>query len=92
LHYGDSLECHNMLLPAWTMERKHKEVTAMATRIQNLKFFEDSLYTEILPPAPQLRVEPEASECIGKRIQSTLQVEGIFERAPWNYQQWHLYQ
>lgn len=35
LHYGDSLECHNMLLPAWTMERKHKEVTAMATRIQN---------------------------------------------------------
>ena len=48
LHYGDSLSYHHLLLPVWTMERKHKDVTTIATRVQNLKFFEDTLYTEVL--------------------------------------------
>ena len=48
LHYGDSLSYHHLLLPVWTMERKHKDVTTIATRVQNLNFFEDTLYTEVL--------------------------------------------
>ena len=48
LHYGDELEQHGMLLPCWTMERKHKDVTLVATRVQNLKNFEKGLLVEVL--------------------------------------------
>ena len=48
LHYGDSLNQHGCLIPCWSMERKHKRITSTATRIQNLKHFESSVYTEVL--------------------------------------------
>ena len=48
LHYGDELEAHEMLLPCWTMERKHKDITLLATRVQNLKNFEEGLLVEVL--------------------------------------------
>lgn len=48
LHYGDAYEAHRMLLPCWTMERKHKDITAVATRVQNLKNFEESICVEVL--------------------------------------------
>ena len=48
LHYGDELEEHGLLLPCWTMERKHKDVTLVATRVQNLKNFEQGLLVEVL--------------------------------------------
>ena len=48
LHMGDSLQELQQLLPCWCMERKHKQVTAVATKITNLKYFEQSVYTELL--------------------------------------------
>lgn len=48
LHYGDELVQHGMLLPCWTMERKHKDVTLVATRVQNLQSFEQGLLVEVL--------------------------------------------
>lgn len=48
LHYGDEYNVHSLLLPCWCMERKHKEITLVATRIQNLKSFEKSVLTEVL--------------------------------------------
>eukprot|EP00438_Fugacium_kawagutii_P003026 Skav203157 [mRNA] locus=scaffold626:578027:578968:- [translate_table: standard] len=48
LHYGDALQTHNMLLPCWAMERKHKDITSVATRISNLKGFEEAVSIEVL--------------------------------------------
>ena len=48
LHYGDQLRQHQMLLPCWCMERKHKDVTTVATRIQNLQNFETTVLVEVL--------------------------------------------
>ncbi|CAE7839415.1 unnamed protein product [Symbiodinium sp. CCMP2592] len=48
LHMGDSLEELQQLIPCWCMERKHKQVTAVATKVTNLSHFEQSVYTELL--------------------------------------------
>ena len=72
LHYGDSLEVHKQLVPCWAMERKHKQVTSVATSIANLSKYEQSVYFELLsgqlhrfkaplPPVPCLEKDSEAS-------------------------------
>ena len=48
LHFGDSLREYHNLVPCFCMERKHKQVTALAVKVTNLKFYEKSLYTEVL--------------------------------------------
>lgn len=48
LHYGDSLVLHKQLVPCWAMERKHKQVTNVATNIANLSKYEKSVYFELL--------------------------------------------
>ena len=48
LHYGDSLETHKTLVPCWAMERKHKQVTSVATCVTNLSHYEHSVYQELL--------------------------------------------
>ena len=46
LHYGDSPETHKTLVPCWQMERKHKQVTSVATCVTNLRH---SVCQELLP-------------------------------------------
>lgn len=48
LHLGDSLKEHGLLVPCWCMERKHKQVIAVASTVTNLIFVEKSVYTELL--------------------------------------------
>ena len=48
LHYGDSLKAHGALVPCWAMERKHKQVTSVATSVTNLRHYEHSVYQELL--------------------------------------------
>eukprot|EP00435_Cladocopium_sp_Y103_P051664 s2140_g16.t1 len=47
LHYGDSLETHEMLLSCFCQERKHKEILTAAKDVTNLSRYEASVYKEI---------------------------------------------
>lgn len=48
LHLGDTLEEMKQLVPCWCLERKHKQVTAVATKVTNISYFEKTICAELL--------------------------------------------
>ncbi|CAE7225989.1 unnamed protein product [Symbiodinium sp. CCMP2592] len=48
LHYGDSLQLHNCLIPCFAMERKHKQLTKIGTPIKNMRAYERAVLEEVV--------------------------------------------
>ena len=87
LHYGDSLVLHKQLVPCWAMERKHKQVTNVATNVANLSKYEKSVYLELLsgqlhrlkaplPPVPCLERDGKASAKLKTFLQQHMDTRG----------------
>ncbi|CAE7257793.1 unnamed protein product [Symbiodinium sp. CCMP2592] len=48
LHYGDSLQLHNCLIPCFAMERKHKQLTKIGFPIKNMRAYERAVLEEVV--------------------------------------------